>query len=268
MEPGTEDGWAVIDLATHAARSRLGDRLMSAYAIGSLAHGGFRPAVSDIDLGVLTDDQPGRDLPRIVAAIAADVRHAHPLGDRLSIFYAPWSRFCDPPSTARFPPIDRYDLVRYGVLVHGTDLRSVHARPPSAAAIRHHAVDSALGRVTPAQIAEDLRQLTAGGVTVHDATKLVLWPVRLQHVCDTGQATGNADAVEHYLQLDDTRHQPLVRDALGWRDLPEMTEPGDAVTRITAEIHDLHAEVFHRLSQQPGIPRQRELAERGRQLSA
>lgn len=205
MEPGTEDGWAVIDVATRLAHSRLGDGLLSAYAIGSLAHGGFRPAVSDIDFALLTDDQPGRDLAQIATVIAADVEHVHPLGDRLSIFYAPWSGFCDPPSDARFAAIDRYDLVRYGILVYGTDLRPVHARAPSAAAIRRHAVDCALQRVTPARLAEDLRQLTAGGVTVHDAAKLVLWPVRLQHVCDTGQATGNADAVEHYLQLTHAR---------------------------------------------------------------
>lgn len=269
IEPGTEAGWRVIDAAVRSARGRLGDGLLSAYAIGSLAHGGFRAAVSDVDLALLTDDRLDRDMPQIVATIAAEAHEAAPrLGDRLSIFHAPWTAFSHPPPDARFPPIDRYDLVRFGILVHGTDLRRVHGTAPTADELRAHAVQSALRRVTPAQLAADLRQLADGGVTVHDATKIVLWPVRLQHVCDTGQPSGNAAAVHHYLQLPDARHRSLAQDALGWRDLPTMPSPGTALERITHEIHDLHAEIFQRLGDRPGIPRRDELAQLGRQLSA
>lgn len=173
IEPGTEEGWRVIDSALRSARSRLGDDLLSAYAIGSLAHGGFRLAVSDVDLALLTDDRPAQDMIKIVAAITADVcEGAHQLGDRLSVFHAPWTVFGDPPPDARFAPIDRYDLVRYGILVHGVDLRAAHATAPTADAVREHAVDSALRRVTAALLAEDLDQFAADGITVHDATKL------------------------------------------------------------------------------------------------
>jgi hypothetical protein len=269
IEPGTEAGWRVIDAAVRCAADRLGDSLLSAYAIGSLAHGGFRTAVSDVDLALLTDDRRHRGMPRIVATIASEVKAAgHPLADRLSIFHAPWAAFSDPPPDARFPPIDRYDLVRYGILVHGTDLRPTYATPPTADEVRAHAVKSALRRVTPVQLARDLRQLADAGVTVHDATKIVLWPVRLQHVCDTGQATGNAAAVDHYLQLPDARHRSLAHDALEWRDLAATESPRAALKRITNEIHDLHAEVFQRLSDQPAIPRRGELAQRARQLTA
>ena len=137
---------------------------------------------------------------------------------------------------------------------HGVDLRAAIAAAPTADAVREHAVDSALRRVTPALLAEDLDQFAAGGITVHDATKLVLWPVRLQHVCDTGQATGNADAVDYYLQLPDARHQSLAQDALGWRDLTALPDPRDALERITDEIQDLHAEVFQRLGDQAMTP--------------
>jgi hypothetical protein len=269
IEPGTEQGWRVIDAAVRCAAGRLGDSLLSAYAIGSLAHGGFRTAVSDVDLALLTDDQRHRGMPRVVATIASEVKAAgHPLADRLSIFYAPWARFSDPPPDARFPPIDRYDLVRYGILVHGTDFRPTYATAPTADEVRAHAVESALRRVTPAQLRADLRQLADAGVTVHDATKIVLWPVRLQHVCDTGQATGNAAAVDHYLQLPDARHRSLAHDALEWRDLAAIESPSTALERITNEIHDLHAEAFQRLSDHPAIPRRGELARRARQLAA
>ena len=266
-EPGTEEGWRVIDTAVRCARRQLSDGLVSAYAIGSLAHGGFRPAVSDVDLALLTDQQPDRDTSQIVAAIATEVRDAGlTLGDRLSIFHAPWATFSDPPLDARFLPIDRYDLIRYGILVHGTD-QGADASAPTDEEIREQAIQSALRRVTPEQLTADLNQLTADGVTVHDATKMVLWPVRLQHVCDTGHATGNAAAVNHYLQLPDARHRTLAQDALRWRDLPAIPSPDAALKRITDEIQDLHAEVFQRLSEQTNLPRHAELAQRAHQLT-
>jgi predicted nucleotidyltransferase len=268
-EPGTEEGWRVIDAALASARARLGDGLISAYAIGSLAHGGFAVGVSDVDLALLTDERAGRDPNAAVAAIKSDVAGTDlALRDRLSVFHAPWDRFTDPPSDARFPPIDRFDLVRYGILVEGEDLRSRYAVAPGAAEIRAQAVESALRRVTLEQLAAELLELRAGGVTVHDATKMVLWPVRLQHVCDTGAATGNRASVEHYVALDDARHRSLATDALGWRELPRIPDPDSALQRIADEIHDLHAEVFRRVSLHGEAPRADELAERARQLAA
>jgi hypothetical protein len=259
------DGWSVIRAAVQHAEDRLGDDLLSAYAIGSLAHGGFAPAVSDVDLALLTT-QLDRDMSKIVTAITAEVARTHRLGDRLSVFYAPWEKFAEPPPGARFPPIDRFDLVRYGVLVHGADLRVTYATPPTADEIRRHAVDAALRRATRAQLAADLKRLEAGGVTVHDATKLVLWPIRLQHVCDTGQATGNTDAVNHYLALSDAAFRPLAQDALSWRDLATIPKPDQALQTITNEIHLLHAEVFQRLGERADIPRHDELARRARRF--
>jgi predicted nucleotidyltransferase len=268
IEPGTEEGWLVVDAAVRSARSRMGAGLLSAYALGSLAHGGFSPSVSDVDVALLTDGSDGRDVLEIVAMIVADVgATGYALADRLSIFHAPWAAFRDPPPDARFPPIDRYDLVFFGILVDGTDLRSVHAVAPSSEEIRAQAVSFALDRVTGSRLAADLRELEDGGVTVHDATKIVLWPVRLQHVCDTGQAIGNAAAVDHYVGLPDARHRSLVRDALGWRSLASMPDPGAALRRILDEIHDLHAEVFRRLGERVDMPRRDELAARGRELA-
>lgn len=270
IEPGTEEGWLVIDAAVRSARERLGAGLLSAYAIGSLAHGGFSPAVSDVDLALLTEDgdDAARDVRSVVAMVAADVRSSGlALADRLSIFHAPWVSFGDPPPDARFPPIDRHDLVRFGILVAGTDHRPVYGVAPDEGEIREQAVAYALDHVSSVRLAADLRRLEDGGVTVHDATKIVLWPVRLQHVCDTGQATGNAAAVEHYLQLADARHRSLVRDALGWRSVSVMPDPRGTLSRITAEIHDLHAEVFGRLGDRLDMPRRSELAARGHEVS-
>jgi hypothetical protein len=259
-------GWDVIEAAVAAAEERLGDRLASAYAIGSLAHGGFSPAVSDVDLALLTGE-PVEDIADVVEEIQDEVAGTWELGARLSVFHAPWAEFGGPPEGARFPPIDRFDLVRYGILVGGTDLRGAHATLPGAGEIRGHAVESALRRVTPEGLDADLGQLAAGGVSVPDATKAVLWPIRLQHVCDIGQATGNADAVAHYVALPDAGHSALAQDALAWRDLSAIPDPEDALARIDSEIRDLHVEVFRRLGARLEIPRRDELIERADQLS-
>ncbi len=260
-------GWDVIDAAVAAAEERLEDRLASAYAIGSLAHGGFAPAVSDVDLALLTGG-PVEDMTAIVEEIQDEVAGTWELGSRLSIFHAPWAEFDDPPEGARFPPIDRFDLVRYGVLVGGSDLRGAYATLPGAGEIRAHAIESALRRVTPEQLDADLGQLAADGVNVRYATKAVLWPIRLQHVCDIGQVAGNADAVAHYVSLPDAAHGELAQDALGWRDRRAVPEPDVALARIDAEVRDLHVEVFRRLGARAEIPRRDELIARADQLEA
>ena len=49
-------GEAVLAEAVSASRHALGPRLVAAYALGSLAHGGFSPLVSDVDLGLILAD--------------------------------------------------------------------------------------------------------------------------------------------------------------------------------------------------------------------
>jgi predicted nucleotidyltransferase len=59
-------GQAVLAEAVSAYRQALGERLVAAYALGSLAHGGFSPLVSDVDLCVVLTDpfSPEGGVPR------------------------------------------------------------------------------------------------------------------------------------------------------------------------------------------------------------
>ena len=50
---GVEEGQTILAEAVDFYREVLGDRLVAAYALGSLAHGGFSPLVSDIDIGLI-----------------------------------------------------------------------------------------------------------------------------------------------------------------------------------------------------------------------
>jgi hypothetical protein len=46
-------GEDVLARAVAAYEAALGSRLIAGYALGSLAHGGFSPLVSDVDLGLV-----------------------------------------------------------------------------------------------------------------------------------------------------------------------------------------------------------------------
>jgi len=66
------EGQAILAEAVEVYREALGGRLVSAYALGSLAHGGFSPLVSDIDLGpVLADPLHASDAATVGAAASA-----------------------------------------------------------------------------------------------------------------------------------------------------------------------------------------------------
>ena len=93
MRPRTGDrsegGRAVLMEAVRAYRGALGSRLVAAYGLGSLAHGGFSPQVSDVDLCLVLADplDPGDE--ETVRGVAETVRSGGtPLHARLSVFWA------------------------------------------------------------------------------------------------------------------------------------------------------------------------------------
>ena len=53
LAQGVEQGHDVLADAVAAYTQALGERLVAAYALGSLAHGGFSPLVSDVDLALI-----------------------------------------------------------------------------------------------------------------------------------------------------------------------------------------------------------------------
>ena len=91
-------------------QSQLGSSLVEVYKLGSLAHGGFSPSYSDIDVCVLLHcGAPPAGMEALIAqAKALDARY----GKKLSVFWGnpqfDWGRL---------PVIDRLDLLDHGVPV-------------------------------------------------------------------------------------------------------------------------------------------------------
>jgi hypothetical protein len=228
---------AVLREAADAYRAALGGRLLAAYALGSLAHGGFSPLVSDIDLGLIVEDPVDDGDAEHIEAIARDERaKGVPLCDRLSVFWGTRSTLAGESVGARFPPLDRLDLLENGRLLVGVEARAGLLRPSAEellttgaefaldflAGVRPGGRSAAgqLGSMRPAgdDAVDQLRspeRLVAAGV--RPLTKLVLFPVRFLFTAATGQVGANDAAVEWYVANEQAASRRLVAAALAWR---------------------------------------------------
>lgn len=253
---GTErPGWEVVEVASAEARRLIGPDLASVYAIGSLAHGGFTVAASDIDVALLVE--PDRSAAGAVEEIAARTRGA--LGDelaaRLSIFHAPWPLDGAPAPPSRFPAIDRLDLLEHGRLVFGEDRRAL-AVPPTVEEIREEAVGFSLSRSDPDAVAG----LDVASAGVRGTTKAILAPVRLWWLVEHGRVVGNDEAVAGYLAAADLPPGHLVAAALAWRQEGRIEDVEGAQRMVDEGALDLYVQILSHIAARDGLPRAAELA--------
>ncbi|HUA29095.1 MAG TPA: hypothetical protein VMC03_09420 [Streptosporangiaceae bacterium] len=280
QQAGTDDGDAVLADALAAYRIALGPRLLAGYALGSLAHGGFSPLVSDVDLALILQDPLRRADRWTMRRIAGDVRAAggSALHRRLSVFWGTPATLRGQAAGGRFPPLDRLDLLQNGRLRTGRDARDGLPRPErsdllvegakfaleslgGAGPLSHRLVDLAKTRGHPhndatAEIRDPARLVAEGPRRL---TKVVLFPVRFLFTAATGRVGTNADASEHYLAAGGAPAADLVAAALAWRTAPPAgQQPAIALVRselvplyvqfIDDHIARLHAEGQHALA--------------------
>jgi hypothetical protein len=277
-----DQGEAVLVRAVAAYRAALGSRLIAGYALGSLAHGGFSPLVSDVDLGLILDD-PVRTKDRLtIRTVAGSVRAGgSALDQRLSVFWGTPATLQGQRRGGRFPPLDRLDLLEYGRLLTGTDARSAVARPDrtellvagaefalgylgGAARLPDRLRQRALFRSRDDDVLTEIRtpsRLVSAGP--RRVTKIVLFPVRFLFTAQTGQVGTNTLAARHYLASPDAPATSLVAAALAWRLEPPADGEAaallgrelvplfvhyidDHIARLRAVGHDRLADRFHR----------------------
>jgi len=227
--------------AVDAYRAALGDRLLAAYALGSLAHGGFSELVSDIDLGLILSDPPQAGDPDTIQQVAeSERRKGSSLHQRLSVFWGTPATLAGEREGGRFPPLDRLDLLESGRLVAGSDDARARVQRPSKQELVITGAEFALdhfaaGRSSPGAGDDRLGSIHAGGDEslqqirspellaeqgVRQVTKLVLFPVRFMYTAATGRVGTNGDAVARYLDRQETVSRRLVAAALAWRTDP------------------------------------------------
>jgi hypothetical protein len=250
-----QGGEAVLEEAVAASREALGTRLLAAYALGSLAHGGFSPLVSDVDLGLVLADPPAAKDEETIQSVADTIKaRGSALRERLSVFWGTPSTLKGRLPGGRFPALDRLDLLENGRLLDGQDAREGLARPSHTELLvegAEFALDylgggrgglgppsSGLGSMRPADnaVLEEIRTpalLVSRGP--RRVTKLVLFPVRFLFTAATGQVGTNALAVEHYVADAQAPAAKLVAAALQWR----LAPPEDTDAAATLLGRDL-----------------------------
>lgn len=221
-------GEAILEIAHNQASKTFGPRIEAAYALGSLAHGGFSALVSDVDFGLILSDPLTEEDAKLIQEVGASVRASEaPLSDRLSVFWGSPASLRNGGTPGRFPPLDRLDLIRYGRLLAGRDdLRSglpvpshqdlvlAAARMLVGLVERNNLIDSA---ANPAE-------LLAKGPRTY--TKSVLFPVRFLYTARTGEIGRNHDAAHHIVAHHPGSAADLAGAALRWR--TEPATPHDA----------------------------------------
>jgi hypothetical protein len=201
---------AVAEESAHAYQKVFADRCVAVYLLGSLAHGGYAPAVSDIDLAVILTDTSGGD-----ADTVADTHQAlgqrDPLYRKLSVFWGSLPALRYGRDDGRFPAVDRLDLADHGVRLLGSDVAGQVAVPTADELL----VDSARFAVKVLVTDEVTAELGRPRRLLEDRvwfTKAVLFPVRFlySNTVTAGRAAVNDDAIAWYLAQPQAVAAPLV----------------------------------------------------------
>ena len=238
-------------------RTGLGDRLLAAYALGSLAHGGFSPLVSDIDLALILRDPVGPgDVEKIEALAAIEKAKGTELHRRLSVFWGIPATLRGDQEGGRFPALDRLDLIQSGRLLWGVDSRDGLPVPTGEELFvsgAEFALDFLAG-IRPTETGADglgsmrfanentnreiLEPDLLIGRGLRRVTKLVLFPVRFLFTAATGGVGTNEAAVDFHLERE-APASTLVAAALGWR-RGQPFNPVEAKELLATELLNLY----------------------------
>lgn len=227
--PSGVDGEDVLRDVVRVAADALGDRLVAGYALGSLAHGGFSPLVSDVDVALILADPAQPDDPELVRRVGDEVRGlGSVLHSRVSIFWGTPGFLRDGTGEGRFPPLDRLCLFEHGRLLTGTDVRG-DLQPPGRSELVVAGAQFALNMLADNVVAAAANPAGLLGNGVRATTKMILFPVRFLFTSDTGREGTNDAAVQHYSAQHRGPAAELVDAAFGWRTKPPADDAAGAL---------------------------------------
>lgn len=233
----------VIADTLEAAEAVLGAEVEAIFTLGSLAHGGFAPLVSDVDVAIVLGSTTSATAERIgrVRSLVVD-KASNPLAERLSVFWADWHAVrTGEGDNNRLGPVDRLDLLESGHLLVGSDRREPSVRPSHQELVVMSA-DHILDKFTD----DYLERLRATGALLASGpravTKAVLFPVRFIYTLRTGRIGLNDNSARWYA-AEGLPGSALALTALEWRN-DGITDADRARQMLDADLATIHAECF------------------------
>jgi hypothetical protein len=246
MSTATAD--QIVADTVEAAETVFGAEIEAFYTLGSLAHGGFAPLVSDVDVAIVLGSTGPDTADRIETVRSLVVEKAtNPLSERLSVFWADWHAVrTGTGDHFRLGPVDRLDLLDSGCLLLGSDLREPSVRPSQEELVLMSA-DLILTKFTEAYFEQlrDTEALVAGGPRA--VTKAILFPVRFTYTLRTGCIGLNDGSARWYADAD-LPGTALALAALEWRN-DGIGDLELAVQMVDADLVTLHAECLAEYAQ-------------------
>ncbi len=251
MNPGEAEARQIALAVAQQAATEFGSEFSGAFLLGSLAHGGFALKSSDIDIALVLhqlDAETGARVRQLTSAAIASFNS--PLTARVSVFWAdPAHLRTGNEAHTRLEAVDRADLMRFGVLMWGEDLRSLGELPSAAELVRAGAEFGA-AKFALEYLAQSAAELVRAGPRA--ASKYVLFPVRLSFTLATGEIGLNEAAVSWYLHSSGAA-QELVAAAFAWR--TDGFSSTEAATKLIAEQSAaLYLDYFHAYRQSADVP--------------
>jgi len=233
----------VIADTMQAAEAVLGSEIEAIFTLGSLAHGGFAPLVSDVDVAIIVGSTAPDTAEKIerVQTLVVD-KGSSPLSERLSVFWADWHTVrTGEGAYSRLGPVDRLDLLDSGRLLLGSDLREPSVRPSHEELVVMSA-DHILNKFTDAYLERlgDTQALLAGGPRA--VTKAVLFPVRFMYTLKTGRIGLNDNSARWYAAAG-LPGDALALVALEWHN-DGIADAELAGEMLSAELDAIHGECF------------------------
>jgi predicted nucleotidyltransferase len=191
------------DALASSFRAQLGEQLIGAYLIGSLAHGGFSRRYSDIDMALITEVALDTAALTTLRGLAAECDAT--LNQKLSVFWSDRSF-----TLGRLPPLDRIDYLDRAVVL--TERERVLPVRPTLHEIRVYLSGAPFTNWT--DNAHRFAGMSALAPTDHKTfIRTLLYPARLVYSWSTGLMGSNEEAVAFTRQ-----HPPpgMNTDILTW----------------------------------------------------
>lgn len=239
-------GERVLQLALKYSQEIFTDQIVAAYALGSLAHGGFDPLVSDIDYGLILKDPIHAETNDKIKKLEAMVKlDPDPLAQRLSVFWGSLQSLSEKNGLGRFPPIDLKDLAESGRLLDGQQIRDKVTVPTKNELVVSSA-EFAIQKILPdfeAKYFKTPTSLLSAGVK--PLTKTILFPIRFIYTARTGKIGQNHGAAKYFVDLfsnqdSDLAISELASAAIYWRRTAPSLDDHKALALLTDGLVKLY----------------------------